>query len=545
MRKAKPLNVSESSTPSVSIQIPPSDVRNVDPSVVVKKPHSMTNKPRSVETLGQSSMNAGMVDDTVNKSVHVSPSKVVGSDPVSFPTKTVIDPVVGSPKETLLESDVVPDVSTSLAQPSQHVETIQETPHIESEYEPAFENENSQSNMITNDGEEKKVSDDDGVNSKSIGDEKDASDGEDQSLSGVEKGKSAGEEDDGFDGGKSVSEKDESGGEDKGLSAGIAKRLENRKWKAVMSASKPPKASKKNAGVGPAKSWSKGCDPCFQEEIFEKEGSALKRLALERELGKDALECKEVVDLIEDASLMKNVAGFGNCYEMLVKEFIINIPKDCDSKTSKEYMKVYVRGKSVEFSPEVINRFIGRSEEDHAEVEVTDNAVCKEITAKYVKQWPRKGKLSASRLSVKYVVLHRNGAANWVPTNHTSIIATGLGRFTYIVGTKTKFDFGYYVFEQTMKHVNSFAVKMPIAFPSLICGLILSQHPDILVSSDVAYLAETIKSCTEKKIRLKNLIKALSKEDADGNLYGDEEEGNEDEGNDVIGGDKDEDTDDN
>src|ERR1044072_8294168 len=43
-----------------------------------------------------------------------------------------------------------------------------------------------------------------------------------------------------------------------------------------------------------------------------------------------------------------------------------------------------------------------------------------------------------------------------------------------------KIDFGSYVFEQTLKHGESFAVKMPIAFPCLITEMILSQHPAIL-----------------------------------------------------------------
>lgn len=123
---------------------------------------------------------------------------------------------------------------------------------------------------------------------------------------------------------------------------------------------------------------------------------------------------------------------------MLVKEFIVNIPTDYDNKKSKEYRKVNVRGRCVEFSPEVINRFMGRCEDEQAEVEVTDNTVCKEIIVKHVSQWSRKGKLSDSKLSVKY------------------------------------------------------NVKMPIVFPSLICGRILSQHPGILISSDAASKRESL-----------------------------------------------------
>lgn len=169
------------------------------------------------------------------------------------------------------------------------------------------------------------------------------------------------------------------------MAHGIAKRLKNRKGKVVVTARKPSKASKKSVGVGTTKGWSKVVTPAtkkrymkrkevpssdfeydvkqnFQEIVpLAKKGVAGKnipanvpevcvddisfhyvenvekwkyvyqrRLALERKLGKDALECKEVVNLIEEASLMKSVAGFGNCYELLVKEFIVNISKDCD-----------------------------------------------------------------------------------------------------------------------------------------------------------------------------------------------------------------------
>ncbi|MCI50608.1 envelope-like protein, partial [Trifolium medium] len=47
--------------------------------------------------------------------------------------------------------------------------------------------------------------------------------------------------------------------------------------------------------------------------------------------------------LIEKAGLKKTVLGIGECYERLVKEFLVNIPVDCDNPISKEYLKVYVR----------------------------------------------------------------------------------------------------------------------------------------------------------------------------------------------------------
>jgi hypothetical protein len=69
-------------------------------------------------------------------------------------------------------------------------------------------------------------------------------------------------------------------------------------------------------------------------------------------------------------------------------------------------------------------------------------------------------------MSVKYVVLNRIEAANWAPFNHTSRISTGLAKYVYLVGTHAKFDFGAYVFDQTIKHADSYVVKLPIVFPN-------------------------------------------------------------------------------
>ncbi|KAK2402173.1 hypothetical protein QL285_051715 [Trifolium repens] len=210
-----------------------------------------------------------------------------------------------------------------------------------------------------------------------------------------------------------------------------------------------------------------------------------RRLTLERELSDEALECKDVMDLIQQAGLMKTVSGLGKCYEKLVKEFIVNIGEDCDNRLSKEFHQVFVRGKCVDFSPAVINRFLGRREDGYSELEPTNNLVCKTITANQVKVWPLKGKVPSAMLSVKYAILNRIGAINWVPTTHSSTIATSLAKFIYAIGTGTEANFGSLIFDQIVDHGKSWAVQLVIAFPSLICGIILDQHPNILLPEDV------------------------------------------------------------
>jgi hypothetical protein len=163
------------------------------------------------------------------------------------------------------------------------------------------------------------------------------------------------------------------------------------------------------------------------------------------------------------------VSGLGKCYEKLVKEFIVNIGEDCDNRLSKEFHQVYVRGKCVDFSPAVINRFLGRREDGYSGFEPTNNQVCKTITANQVKVWPLKGKVPSVMLSVKYAILNRISAGNWVPTTHTSTIATSLAKFIYAIGTGADADFGSLIFDQIVEHEKSWAVKLAIAFPSLIC----------------------------------------------------------------------------
>ncbi|XP_058767153.1 uncharacterized protein LOC131640789 [Vicia villosa] len=186
------------------------------------------------------------------------------------------------------------------------------------------------------------------------------------------------------------------------------------------------------------------------------------------------------------------------------KEFIVNLSQDCGDGRTDDFDKVYVRRKCIDFSPAVINLYLGRDVEAQPELEVTDNEVCNVITGGKVKKWPIKSKLSTSLLNGRYALLHKIGAANWVPTNHTSTIAVGLGKFIYAVGTKTKFDYGTYIFDQTMRHAGTSATKLPIAFPSLICGIILKQHPRILKSKDSVCKTESALSFHYKLLQRSN-----------------------------------------
>jgi hypothetical protein len=139
----------------------------------------------------------------------------------------------------------------------------------------------------------------------------------------------------------------------------------------------------------------------------------------------------------------------------------------------------------MKLSPTIINKFLGRGTDGGVDLETIDNEVCRTITVGQVKEWPSRKHLSASKLTVKYAILHKIGSANWVPTNHVSTISIVLGRIIHAIGTKINYDFGKFIFDQTIRHASTNAVKLPIAFPSIMCGIILSQQLGILKSNDM------------------------------------------------------------
>jgi len=62
-----------------------------------------------------------------------------------------------------------------------------------------------------------------------------------------------------------------------------------------------------------------------------------RRLDLERVLGKEAVNMADVMDMIKEAGLLKTLCYLENCYEKLVKEFLVNISEECDNSLSQEY----------------------------------------------------------------------------------------------------------------------------------------------------------------------------------------------------------------
>lgn len=110
-------------------------------------------------------------------------------------------------------------------------------------------------------------------------------------------------------------------------------------------------------------------------------------------------------------------------------------------------MKVGAHGCCVSFSPIIINEYPGRSKLVTADKVPPLKIIAQEITSRVFEDYPSKGLLPTSSLSVKYAMLNRIGVSKWAPIDHNLGITTYLARLIYKIGTRTAFYLGEYAFD--------------------------------------------------------------------------------------------------
>ena len=148
-------------------------------------------------------------------------------------------------------------------------------------------------------------------------------------------------------------------------------------------------------------------------------GGSCSNLALVKEMLKEYNVEQDVPTLcwvnLSTIDILKNTmpnSGMLALKRKLVKEFLVYISYFCDYPFRKKYQNVYVKGECVNFSPNTLNKFLGVEETKIPELEVTDNQVCKKITANQIEVWPKKIKIFFGKLSMKYAILNRIVVAN-------------------------------------------------------------------------------------------------------------------------------------
>uniref|UniRef100_A0A9I9EDZ5 Putative plant transposon protein domain-containing protein n=1 Tax=Cucumis melo TaxID=3656 RepID=A0A9I9EDZ5_CUCME len=190
------------------------------------------------------------------------------------------------------------------------------------------------------------------------------------------------------------------------------------------------------------------------------------------------------MDLIHRAGLEKTISNVGPFYSQLIREFFVNLPDEFNNPSSPDYQTVHIRGFKIVISPVVINGFLGST----VDIECSPSCPPTEVLATVLSggtlsTWPVNG-IPAAALSIKYVVLHKIGIANWFPSSHASSISAALGTFLYQICNDDKVDTGAFIYNQLVRHVGSFGVKVPIALPRFFSSLLLHLNGAVLTATD-------------------------------------------------------------
>uniref|UniRef100_A0A9I9E4R5 Putative plant transposon protein domain-containing protein n=1 Tax=Cucumis melo TaxID=3656 RepID=A0A9I9E4R5_CUCME len=168
----------------------------------------------------------------------------------------------------------------------------------------------------------------------------------------------------------------------------------------------------------------------------------------------------------------------------LIGEFIVNLPDEFNNPSSADYQTVHIRGFKFVISPAVINGFLGNIVDiDCSPSCPTTEVLVAVLSGGTLSTWPVNG-IPAVALSVKYAILHKIGIANWFPSSHASSVSAALGTFLYQICNDDKVDTGAFIYNQLLRHVGSFGVKIPIALPRLFSSLLLHLNRAVLIATD-------------------------------------------------------------
>ncbi|KAA0038999.1 envelope-like protein [Cucumis melo var. makuwa] len=120
---------------------------------------------------------------------------------------------------------------------------------------------------------------------------------------------------------------------------------------------------------------------------------------------------------------------------------------------------------------------------DFSPLSPSTNVLASVLSGGTLSSWPVNG-IPAVAHSVKYAILHKIGIANWFPLSHASGVSAVLGTFLYIICNDDRVDTGAFIYNQLLRHVGSFGVKILIALPRFFSGLLLHLNVVVLTTSN-------------------------------------------------------------
>ncbi|VFQ66827.1 unnamed protein product [Cuscuta campestris] len=179
---------------------------------------------------------------------------------------------------------------------------------------------------------------------------------------------------------------------------------------------------------------------------------------------------------LKSNKLLKSVTLPGSYVKKVIQEFYCNLSESCVTKDDPSYQKVFVRGKLYDFSPSVINSFLG-TDQNPVITPIDEETVWSDLTNGLRDYQHGKSKVPSSVLKSSYALLLRIAAFHWMPTTHTNTVPLCIATLIYRIKNNVPFDLGRVVFDQVM----AFAAekykknKNGLPYPLLVYSILKDQ----------------------------------------------------------------------
>ncbi|XP_019173797.1 PREDICTED: uncharacterized protein LOC109169370 [Ipomoea nil] len=203
----------------------------------------------------------------------------------------------------------------------------------------------------------------------------------------------------------------------------------------------------------------------------------------------------DILPLLSEVGLMKTVTSICLYSKLLTYDFYCNLNEEIDNLTGTRCMQIFIRGKWYIFGPNMINEYYDLKGVD--EDEITDwDLVARTLTGGQTPVWPTGDidTLSNSKLTSKYVILHRIALHNWLPSAHFHTVGKQLAALLFRIGTKMSIDLGKWIFYHFLTLIHPREQKVRLPYPNLIFGVLTTQGlvpmPSEIISPTLLYTVD-------------------------------------------------------
>ncbi|XP_031095075.1 uncharacterized protein LOC115999359 [Ipomoea triloba] len=203
------------------------------------------------------------------------------------------------------------------------------------------------------------------------------------------------------------------------------------------------------------------------EKFSTKKIISQKLLVLDKMKGNE-----QISKILIHSQMLGTVTNIEPYEESVVHEFYNNLGAGTSTPSDPMYGKVYLRGKFYDFTPSMVNDYMGTSNIENTP-NITSEQVAQELTAGNVSF--DKNKIKAASLTSKYAILQKIALVNWMPSLHENTVKWSLAELLYKIGKGIKVNFGEIVHTQIMNLVGNGTPKASLIFPNLIHTLLVQQ----------------------------------------------------------------------